>query len=248
MSDSRLARSFDRAAEDYERGRPGWPIEALDAVEIPSGAIVLDLGAGTGKLTRLLVPRFRRVVAVEPLEGMRELLAVLVPQAEVIAGSAEAIPLQSDSVDAVFCAEAFHWFDGDRALPEIVRVLRPRGVLVLLWNRQARPTKPRLPKGLTNRINTLYQQAEHPMKGYESGEWQRAFEAAVFEPLRESQFENPQRLDRDGMIAFFASMSWITTLPDGAREQLLADARALLDADEYVRPWRTELFWTRLRD
>src|SRR5438874_7103964 len=136
------AGSVDRWPDDYERGRPGWPREILDLPGLPSAATVLDLGAGTGKLTRLLVPTFGRVVALEPAEAMRRLLVALCPEAELLAGSAEEIPLADASVDAVFAAEAFHWFYGDRGLAEIARVLRPRGALVVMWNLPAAPSVP----------------------------------------------------------------------------------------------------------
>src|SRR5918996_5563233 len=126
--------SLDRWPEDYERGRPGWPPEVVDVPGLPAAATVLELGAGTGKLTRLLVSTFGRVVAVEPADAMRRLLVSLCPEAQALAGSAEEIPLADASVDAVFAAEAFHKFDDERALADIARVLRPRGVFVLMWN------------------------------------------------------------------------------------------------------------------
>ena len=95
---------------------------------------MLDLGAGTGKLTRVLAARYAHVIAVEPLDGMRGILERVVPDVEALPGSAERIPLDDASVDAVFAAQAFHWFDHDRAIPEIARVLRPGGVLALVWN------------------------------------------------------------------------------------------------------------------
>src|SRR4029453_11034776 len=117
-------------AEIYERGRPGWPGEVVDLPALPSTATVLDLGAGTGKLTRLLVPAFGRVVAVEPASAMRAILGRLCPDAEALAGTGQEIPLVSASVDAVFAAQAFHWFDDERAVAELMRVLRPPGALV----------------------------------------------------------------------------------------------------------------------
>lgn len=118
MPDSSVARTYDRTAEIYEQARPGWPVEAVDHVARELGlgrdATLLDLGAGTGKLTRVLGERFERVVAVEPLGGMRRVLEAVVPQTEAVAGEAEAIPLPDASVDAVFAADAFHWFDGER--------------------------------------------------------------------------------------------------------------------------------------
>src|SRR5688500_15301327 len=119
-----LARSFGRAAEAYERGRPGYAEAALDAIGLAPETVVLDLAAGTGKLTRQLVGRFARVIAVEPLDGMRAVLERVVPQAEAVSGSADAIPVEADSIDAVFVGEAFHWFATDAAVREIARVLR----------------------------------------------------------------------------------------------------------------------------
>ena len=134
-----LARSFGRAAVDYERGRPEWPLQAVErpaaALGLTREADVLDLAAGTGKLTRVLVARFGRVMAVEPDDGMREVLAASVPDAEALAGTAEQVPLVDDSVDACFVGDAFHWFDAGAALRELARVLRAGGGLVLLWKR-----------------------------------------------------------------------------------------------------------------
>src|SRR3954452_14925441 len=115
--------AFGRTAREYELGRPGWPEELLDQVVAELGlganAEVLDLGAGTGKLTRALVPRFARVVAVEPDDAMRAVLEEVVPRADALAGRGEAIPLAERSVDAVFSAEAFHWFATEDSVAEI---------------------------------------------------------------------------------------------------------------------------------
>jgi SAM-dependent methyltransferase len=128
------ARSFGEGAAAYERGRPSYPREAVDWL-LPEGARhVVDLGAGTGKFTRLLVDRVERVTAVEPSARMRAELVDAVPTAEVLAGSAERLPLGDDSVDAVLVAQAWHWVDPVRAVPEVARVLRPGGVLGLVWN------------------------------------------------------------------------------------------------------------------
>ena len=136
MSDR--ARSFERAAGEYERYRPDYPAEALrwaaGELGLEEHARVLDLGAGTGKLTRGLVAMGFAVVAVEPGGPMLEQLRAAVPEAEALEGPAEAIPLPDDSVDAAFAAQAFHWFDRERALPELHRVISPGGGLTLLWN------------------------------------------------------------------------------------------------------------------
>jgi SAM-dependent methyltransferase len=247
------AGSLDSWPEDYERGRPGWPTEVVDIPGLPSAATVLELGAGTGKLTRLLVSMFGRVVAVEPAEGMRRLLVPLCPEAEVHAGSAEEIPLADASFDAVFAAEAFHWFDGDRGLAEIARVLRPRGALVVMWNLPAGPTEPSIAaveQLLGERGPKREELGVDPLDlnttRYASGEWRLAVAESQFEKLQETRLPNPQTLDRDGVLAFFASMGWIADLPDVDRLPLLDEVRSLLAAGEYRRLWETHVYWTRL--
>jgi SAM-dependent methyltransferase len=245
--------SLDRWPEDYERGRPGWPPEVVDIPGLPSAATVLELGAGTGKLTRLLVSAFGRVVAVEPAEAMGRLLVSLCPEAEALAGSAEEIPLANASVDAVFAAEAFHRFDGERALAEIARVLRPEGVLVLMWNLPAGPTEPSiaaveqlLHRRGPRRAEVGYDPLDLNTTRYASGEWRLPFAESPFEELQETRLPNPQTVDRDGLVAFFASMGWIADLPDADRLPLLDEVRSLLPAAEHRRPWETHVHWTRL--
>lgn len=134
------ASGFDAGAEAYERGRPSYPADAVahlvDVLQLAQGKRVLDLAAGTGKLTRLLVPSGVEIVAVEPVPGMRAAFEAAVPGVEILEGTAEAIPLPDSSVDAVVVAQAFHWFDRDMALAEIDRVLRPGGGVALVWNRR----------------------------------------------------------------------------------------------------------------
>jgi SAM-dependent methyltransferase len=131
----RQARSFGAVADRYARARPGYPVQAVEwLLEAAPGRDVLDLAAGTGKLTQVLVEAGAAVVAVEPDEGMRTALATAVPGVEALAGTAESIPLPDGSADAVLVAQAFHWFDVEPACDEIARVLRPGGVLGLLWN------------------------------------------------------------------------------------------------------------------
>lgn len=126
--------SFGSAAAAYERGRPTYPPEAIDWL-LPRGAHkVLDLGAGTGKLTTRLVERGLDVVAVDPIPDMLELLRTSLPETRALLGTAEEIPLEDNSVDAVLVAQAWHWVDPERAIPEVARVLRPGGRLGLVWN------------------------------------------------------------------------------------------------------------------
>jgi SAM-dependent methyltransferase len=133
-----LAEAFAGSADSYDRARPGYDDEPLDwafrEMELDEGSVVLDLAAGTGKLSQALAPRAGRLIAVEPLPEMRRLLAAQAPEATLLDGTAEQIPMDDGSVDAVFVGEAFHWFDGARALPEMHRVLRPAGGVALLWH------------------------------------------------------------------------------------------------------------------
>ena len=132
------AAGFSAARRSTSGHGPGYPDEAVawvaERLGIGPGRDVLDLAAGTGKLTRQLVPLGARIVAVEPIDAMRAELERAVPAVEALAGTAEAIPLPDGSVDAVTCAQAFHWFRADEAVREIRRVLRPGGGLALLWN------------------------------------------------------------------------------------------------------------------
>ncbi|MGY4710302.1 class I SAM-dependent methyltransferase [Mycolicibacterium sp. CBM1] len=136
MTGSRQDRSlsFGSEAAAYERGRPSYPPEAIDWLLPPGARDVLDLGAGTGKLTTRLVERGLDVVAVDPLAEMLELLSSALPGTPALLGTAEQIPLPDNSVDAVLVAQAWHWFDPQRAVAEVARVLRPGGRLGLVWN------------------------------------------------------------------------------------------------------------------
>ena len=248
MSNRSAAGTFDETAEIYERARPGWPVEALDYVIEQLGAnrtwTALDLGAGTGKLTRMLVDRFAKVVAVEPLDGMRTLLEALVPRAETCVGKAESIPLGDGSVDVVFSADAFHWFDGKLALTEITRVLRPRGGLVLMWNEPDKPTEPSIASA--GALLDERGSPERQINRYASGAWRESFAHSSFEELSQARFDHRQVVDREQLLAYFASMSWIAVLPDDERGELLNEVRGLLDAHTYTRFWRADVYWTRL--
>ncbi len=227
------AGSFGAAAVVYDRSRPGYPVEAV-RFALPDGARrVLDLGAGTGKLTQVLLDLGLDVVAVEPSEPMRELLPA---RCEVLDGTAEALPLADDSVDAVLVGQAFHWFDPERALPEIARVLRPGGTVGLLWNVRE-----------------------------ESVDWVRAvwetFDAERYEDVtappftsvdglsepEHGDFSNNQSLDEDMLVDLVASRSAVITLPEDDRVQLLQRVRVLApDDDLFDLPYRTHA-WRSVR-
>ena len=243
--------AFGPAAEAYERGRPGWPAAALDAIaarlELDSGSSVLDLAAGTGKLTRALVERFGTVTAVEPVAGMRAVLAREVPAARTLAGAAEAIPLDGGSVDAVFVAEAFHWFDVAGAAAEIARVLRPGGGVAVLYNRHDEWQETQEPR--TKEILEAFQRHRlgHEVDPFDRRPWRDAL-AARFGELHDDVFEHGLRLTPAQLLDQYASFSTIARLPPARRDAALADFAAILDRHgirEVEMTYRTEVTTAR---
>ena len=231
------ARSFDRAAEEYEAARPSYPDELLDLLPVGRGATVLDLGAGTGKLTRVLARRYAHVIAVEPLDGMRAILERVVPEAEVRAGGAEAIPLADASVDAVFAAQAFHWFATDEAVAEIARVLRPGGVFADVWNETEEPTP--LPGAYRARLEKLFS----TRAGAEDGTREEAIRRGPFGRVHLDSVLHEQLQDRDAMLTFMRSVSYVAKLPDPEREALMDELGALLPPGEYRFTIRASARW-----
>jgi ubiquinone/menaquinone biosynthesis C-methylase UbiE len=242
---------FGNSAREYELGRPTWPAELIDRVtaelELPPEATVLDLGAGTGKLTRDLVPRFGQVIAVEPDDAMRAVLEEVVPGAEARAGSAEAIPLEDASVDAVFTAEAFHWFASDRTVGEIVRVLRPGGGLAMFWNVEFGDAEPPMGDAVDAVLDEAFARGGAPGIGKVlSGAWRRPLDASPFGPLQEAEFERYVIRSRDQWLANMLSVSSIASQPADARAELAAQLSELVPDVEYRWSIRTIAYWTRL--
>jgi ubiquinone/menaquinone biosynthesis C-methylase UbiE len=238
----RLAQSFGAAPTDYERVRPEWPPEAVERAAVLLGlgreAEIVDLAAGTGKLTRLLVERFGRVVAVEPDERMRALLNV-----ESVAGTAERIPLPDASADAVFVGDAFHWFEAPVALAEIARVLRPQGGLVLLWN-DWWDTEPPIPEAATELLREPFERSGRAFrKDVEA--WRNAFDGSPFEAPREERIAGETMRSAEELATLFCSTSSIASLDAAEREALRRRLVDLLDG-EYRLPVEVELVWTRL--
>jgi len=234
------ARSFDLAAAEYERTRPDYPDAALAAVPVPADATVLDLGAGTGKLTRVLVRRYARVIAVEPLDGMRAILERVVPEAEALAGRAEEIPLPGSSVDAVFAAQAFHWFANDAAVGEIGRVFRPSGVLCLVWNSadESRPTP--LPQALRDYLAEL--RAEKSVFDGQTP-FAEVIGRGPFGQVHESGVAHDHVLDRDGLLDNARSVSWIASRPHDEREAIVHRLGELLPEGTYSIPNLANVLW-----
>lgn len=242
MSDPRAA-SFGRAAGDYERGRPGWPERVVDVADLPAEAGVLDLAAGTGKLTRLLVRHFARVIAVEPDDALR----ALIRDAETLAGTAEAIPLAEASIDGVFCAEAFHWFDAPRAVAEIARVVRPGGSVVVCFNTDGGDTEPRWPKEASAVIERHRPPGEVGGRHLvEAGSWRDAFAAdAAFEPLRFETAPHEHVQTTDEAVAQLLSISGFALLPEQQREAMRAELRDVLPETTWRTPMLAEIWSTR---
>src|SRR2546423_587015 len=188
------ATGFDRAADAYERGRPGSPADAVAHLaahfRLGEGVTVLDLAAGTGKLTRMLATTGATVVAVEPVEGMRRVLRTTVPGARIVDGTAEAIPVEDGAVDAVTVAQAFHWFDADRAVEKSAGVLGRGGGLGLFWN----TFDPSVPWVDARRALVDGHRRGEPQ--YAHARWRDAFVATRrFEPLEEHTFGLVQELE-----------------------------------------------------
>jgi len=214
------SRSFETVAAEYERHRPDYPEEALrlamDELGLEPGSRVLDVGAGTGKLTRGLVALGFEVAAVEPGAPMLEQLRQAVPEAEALEGPAEAIPLPDGSVDAAFAGQAFHWFDPGRALPELHRVIRSGGGLGLLWNwwDERDPLQAELGVLIGYAGHQPYREEELP-----GAPWFREVGRAVVESEQESS--------PNGLVGYLATASAFLTAEPGEREEALRSVREL---------------------
>jgi SAM-dependent methyltransferase len=245
------ARGFARAGDDYERGRPGYPDAAVallaSELSIGPGRTVVDLAAGTGKLTRSLQPLGARIIAVEPLAEMRARLAAAVPGVETLDGTAETLPLAPSSVDAVLVAQAFHWFDASAAAREIHRVLRPGGGLGVLrnaWDESVQWV------ALLQRLVHNYA-AGTPR--HDTSRWrERVGSTGLFGPFSERTFEHVVDGDLDALLARVASLSYVSALEQREREHVLEQARAIIAANPETQdeaklpmPYVTELAWTR---
>jgi SAM-dependent methyltransferase len=222
----RAALGFGRAAEAYELARPDYPLAALawlrDRLELGPGRTVVDLAAGTGKLTRLLLPTGARVIAVEPVAEMRAALARAVPGAELVDGTAEAVPLPDGAADAVTVAQAFHWFSTAESLAEIHRVLRPDGGLALVWNRRD------LDDPLQHALDQVVTRHRGDVPTHRSGRWKSAFETTeLFGPLEEHLVPHHQELDRSRLVDRVMSTSVMAALPDTERGAAIADVEEL---------------------
>jgi ubiquinone/menaquinone biosynthesis C-methylase UbiE len=216
--------NFDPVAEVYERRRPTYPDAAVDwlaeHLRIDASSTVLDLGAGTGKLTRALVPRVGHVIAMDPGPQMLAQLRRVVPRAEAILGAAEEIPLRDDSVDAVLCAQSFHWFRLDEARAEMRRVLRPGCGLGLIWN--TRDQEDELQIEITELLAPLVPRGRATENGV------RAFVEGTFPDIVRFDVAFAEELDSDAVVERLASTSFVGAASEDERTQLFESLRELV--------------------
>ena len=235
-------RGFAAAADVYEESRPGYPHEAIEwlAAELGLGpeTTVVDLAAGAGKLTRLVVSTGASVIAVEPVDEMRDALRRTMPEADARPGTAERTGLTDSSADAVTVAQAFHWFDVPAALTEIHRILRSKGRLALVWNVRdlGHPTQ--------RAVEDLFTPYRGDTPSHRSGHWRDALDASeLFETAEVRNFPNVQALDADTLVRRVASTSFIADLPEQERSAVLDRARAIVAPlpERFDFPYTTEV-------
>ncbi|WP_199826389.1 class I SAM-dependent methyltransferase [Streptomyces sp. SBT349] len=237
--------TFGAVADAYERGRPSYPAAAVDWLLAETGPRVLDLGAGTGKLTRLLTDRERDVTAVEPSDGMRELLTSRAPGARVLAGVAESIPLCEGSVDVVLMAQAWHWVDPERALPETARVLAPGGTLGLVWN--VRDDR----EDWTARLGRLLHPGGPPPAGHATAA-ALGDRPDLYGPAEAHTVEWRYAVDAARLADLVASRSYVIAMADDERTTLLREVAdlaahhpALAGRDVIEMPYVTHCYRAR---
>ncbi len=252
------ADGFGAGAQAYETARPSYPSDAVACIVgragIGPGAAVLDLAAGTGKLTRLLVPTGADVVAVEPVAAMRHVLGETCGDGvEILDGTAEAIPLGDGTMNAVTVAQAFHWFRPAEALAEVARVLRPGGALVLVWNTRDRSFD------WVRRFGDLLVDgdAERPYDSYHDVDYPALVAQAApatFEPMQAWSTTWIQPCDADLLVARAASVSVVAALGHEDRavvldrvRELAATHPELVDRDVFGFPYTTRVLWCRRR-
>jgi SAM-dependent methyltransferase len=224
------AEGYTTAADNYVKGRPDYPPELAawlrDTLQLAPGKTVVDLGAGTGKFTPRLVATGAKVIAVEPVAQMLAKLSAALPGVETLSGTAESIPLADASVEAVVCAQAFHWFATRGALAEIQRVLKPGGRLGLVWNmRDARV-------GWVARLDGIVNRYEGDTPRYYTGAWREVFPYPGFGPLQEQHFSHGHTGAPDDVIVNrVRSTSFIAALPPAEQARVDEQVRALVAAE-----------------
>jgi ubiquinone/menaquinone biosynthesis C-methylase UbiE len=241
------AQGFESGAAAYELARPGYPEEAVAVLVamcgLAAGVRVLDLAAGTGKLTRRLVDLGASVVAVEPVAGMAAQLRQAVPGVEVLDGTAEAIPAPDQSFEVVTVAQAFHWFDAPKALDEIARVLEPGGALAILWNERDEATP------WVAEMSRIIRWHERTVSRYQHVSWADIVaESGRFTPLEESVVQWEQPLTRELLADRVRSISYIAAMSEPERERQVADVVSLVrrSPEPFPLPYTCRVQWAHL--
>jgi SAM-dependent methyltransferase len=227
--------AFGAVAGEYDRLRSGPPPEALDWMLPTDATDALEVGAGTGILTRLLVERVARVTAVEPDHRMRAVLSTTTPGADVRAGVAEELPVESSSCDVVVAASAWHWVDEARAVPEVARVLRPAGRLALVWCG---------PDRSVDWMRSLWAGGIvfNPEESVAVDQRRRRRHVVNLGAAGPSPFDDPETsvfrwtkpMTRDDLVALTATYSVVITMDDTERDRHLGVMRQFLDAQEFL--------------
>jgi ubiquinone/menaquinone biosynthesis C-methylase UbiE len=235
------AAGFSKVAQHYERGRPEYPLAAVTWIVtrtgLGPGKVVVDLAAGTGKLTRQLVHSGARVIAVEPVAEMLAELRAVLPDVEAITGTAEATGLPDAVASVVTVAQAFHWFATPSALEEIARVLEPAGHLVLVWNHRE------LTQPLQAELTRILASSRRDTPTFESGEWNRLMEKTpLFAKADEHHVPVTQVLDLEGLIDRVVSTSYIANLPPGERASVLQQVRDLVTGSEVELAYDCQIY------
>ena len=246
--DPTAAEGFSAGAVSYQRARPAYPEDAVRFLTKRFGIVaetrVVDLGAGTGKFTSCLTATGARILALEPVKDMWRHIGDGGGRVRVVAATAEAIPLADGSAGAVLAAQAFHWFDGPRALDEIRRVLQPGGGLGLVWNARDRS------QAWVAELSDIVDAYGNAIRRHETEEWRDAFDGETgFSPLELDRFPNPQEVDEDQVVDRVASTSFIAILPDDERQRVLDRVRALIRShpetrgrDRFTFPHETRVY------
>jgi SAM-dependent methyltransferase len=219
------ATGFGRVPGEYERARPGYPAEVVELLAttdaLRPGGLVVDVAAGTGKLTRDLSPSGATVVAVEPLASMRE---ALVGTPLVVAGTAEALPLRTGAADLVTVAQAFHWFDVAAALAEVGRVTRPGGWLALVWNERDESVP------WVKAFGDVIERHAGGRPYTRTQDWGEVLAGAGYADIRHLRLDHPQVCTRAGVVERAASTSFVAALPEAPRAAALAEIATLVGA------------------
>ncbi|HUQ11736.1 MAG TPA: methyltransferase domain-containing protein [Steroidobacteraceae bacterium] len=245
------AQGYGQGANIYARGRPDFPPQALEWLRqdlgIGPGSITLELGAGTGKFTRLLAKTGTDVIAVEPVAAMLAQLSAEMPGIRALRASAQSLPLADASVDCAICAQSFHWFATAAAVAEIRRVLRPGGALGLIWNVRVQSVS------WVSELTRLIDRHEGDAPRYDDGEWRKEFPAPGFGVMRERSLPHLHTGSAEQVIVDrMASVSFIAALPETEKRVLLDQVRALIDRTPELAgqsavsmPYETRMYWCR---